>query len=221
MISVITPVYNNWGDFQYALESLENQTFTDWQHIVVHDGPNPKIRERMFNRGYDSYGKRVFIELGRNWHGFMGGDHHPPLPGHPGTRGGRGSRGASVALFATYLAAGDYITYLDADCTYEPDHLRTADAVLKKTGADFVFTQMKRVLDGGQLMDIVGNGTAAWGCIDCNAVVHKAELLKEANWRWGGDADWDLLSRFLANGAGYAYIPAPTVIWRHASSDLW
>lgn len=218
-ISVITPACNNWGELQYCIESIEKQTFKDWQHVIVHDGPNPKMRERLFNRGYDSFGQRVFVELGRNWHGFMGGDAHPPLPGHPGTRGGRGSRSAKAVLFGTFLCSGDYITYLDPDCTYYPNHLQDVDAVIKNTRAGFVYTQMRRELDG-RPFDVIGDGQPRWGAIDCNAVTHKAELLKTANWRWGGDADWDLIAHFLADGADYAYIPDVSVVWCHASNDI-
>jgi glycosyltransferase involved in cell wall biosynthesis len=219
MISIITPTHNNWGELKYCIDSVENQEFEDWQHVIVHDGPNPKLRERMYHMGYAAHGKRVFVELGRNWHGFMGGDDHPPLPGHPGTRGGRGSRGASVALFASYLASGKYITYLDADCTYAPDHLAGVNAVIQAADPDFVYTQMLRVLDG-RPWDVIGDGQPRYGMIDCNAVTHKVELMKKANWRWGGDADWDLLAHFLENGANYAYIPRATVTWRHASDDV-
>lgn len=218
-ISVITPAFNNYPHLQYAIQSMENQTFREWQHIVVHDGPNPKLRERMYHKGYAAQGNKIFLELGRNWHGFMGGDSVPVAPGHPGARGGRGSRGASVALFATYVASGDYITYLDADCEYLPQHLTRAHEVLQATNADFVYSQMQRKLDS-RLWDIVGNGVPGHGTIDCNAVVHKAELLKKANWRWGGDSDWDLIAHFLEGGANYAYIPEPTVIWHHASNDI-
>lgn len=219
-ISVITPAYNNWGELQYCLDSMEAQTFEDWQHIVVHDGPNPRMRAKLFHRGYTAaYGKRVFIELGRNWHGFMGGDNVPTLPGHPGARGGRGSRSSCAVLAATFLASGKYIGYCDADCNLLPDHLKFSHQVLETTNADFTYTQTQRILDG-RPWDIIGNGQPGHGMIDGNSVVHKASLLTTTNWRWGGDSDWDLIARFLLAGASYAFIPETTVVWRHASNDV-
>ena len=220
MISVITPTCRNWPELQRAMASLEAQTCGDWQHVVVADGPDPDLREAMAARGYAGHGQRVFIELGRNWHGFLGGDTGPQTPGSPGARGGRGSRGAEVALIATHLAAGDWITYLDADCEYEPGHLELcAAAAAADPTADFVFTRMKRILDG-RPWDVVGDGTVGYGRIDGNIVVHRAALLKTANWRWGGDADWDVIGRWMDAGARAVYVPQVTVRWHHSSSDI-
>ena len=219
MISVITPTYRNTPDLLKATASLEAQTFRDWQHVVVADGQDQPLRAEMRKRGYRGAGKRVFIELGRNWHSFLGGDHGGQPPGSPGARGGRGSRGAEVALIGTHLAAGDYITYLDADCEYLPQHLELCAKTLESTGADFVFTRMQRDLDGN-VMDVVGNGLVGYGMIDGNIVVHKASLLQLANWRWGGDADWDVIGRWHAAGARAEFIPWVTVHWHHAAGDI-
>ena len=219
MISVITPTHRNWPDLQRAIASLEAQSFTDWQHVVIADGPDPELREQMHARGYGGHGRRVFAELGRNWHTFMGGD-RVMTPGSPGGRGGRGSRGAEAALAATHLAAGDYIAYLDADCEYHPQHLEVLHQRIGETGADLAFAQMERFLDG-QPWDVVGNGTLAHGQADGNMVLHHASLLIWANWRWGGDADWDLISRWQAHGIRAEFVPQVTVRWHHAAADMF
>ena len=219
MISVVTPTYQNLDYLIQAITSLNAQTYKDWQHVVVADGQDPVLRHEMRTRGYRGAGKKVFIELGRNWHGFLGGDHGGQPPGSPGARGGRGSRGAEVAMVGTHLAAGDYITYLDADCMYREDHLELCAKTLDATGCDFVFTQMQRFLDG-RAWDIVGSGNVAYAQIDGNMVVHKAELLARANWRWGGDADWDVIGRWQAGGATSEFIPQVTVYWQHAAGDI-
>ena len=218
MISVLTPTYQNWPELKRAIASLEAQTFTDWQHVVVADGPDPTLRDRMRNLGYRSWGKRVFVELGRNWHGFMGGD-NVMTPGSPGARGGRGSRGAEAGNFATHLASGDYISYLDADCEFYPKHLQLLHERIEQTSADMAFGQMERWLDGNP-WDVVGNGQVCYGQIDGNMIVHHASLLKWANWRWGGDADWDLIGRWASHGVRAEFVPEVTVRWHHAASDI-
>lgn len=223
MISVITATHRNWPELQRAISSLEAQSYDDWQHIIVADGPDDDLRRRMWNLGYPSPGpspkKRAFVELGRNWHGFLGGDGAGQPPGSPGQRGARGSRGVSAYLTATYLAAGDLIAYLDSDCEYTGDHLKLHADALAATGADFTFTQMRRYLDGRE-WDVVGDGTLAHGRVDGNVVVHRAELLRTANWRWGGDADWDLIGRWAAAGARAEFVPEVTVRWHHAAGDI-
>jgi glycosyltransferase involved in cell wall biosynthesis len=219
VISVITPTYRNWPELRNAIASLEAQSYDDWQHVVVADGPDPELREEMAARGYAGHGKRVFIELGRNWHGFLGGDRGSQVPGTPGARGGRGSRGAEVGLVATHLAAGDHIGYLDADCEYLPDHLKVHADALAASGAEFTFTRMLRHIDG-RPQDIVGDGSVAHGRIDGNMVVHRAELLRIANWQWGGDADFGVIGRWAEAGATSWFVPEVTVHWHHASADM-
>ena len=41
-ISVITPLYNREGIVQKTIDSVLNQTFTDWEHIIVDDGSTDK-----------------------------------------------------------------------------------------------------------------------------------------------------------------------------------
>jgi hypothetical protein len=217
-VSIITPAHFNHDELLVAIESLNAQSTNDWQHVIVHDGPNPEMRERLVAWGYGPFGKRVFVELGRNWHGFMGGDACRTPPG-PGARGGRGSRSAEVCNFATHLATGEYIGYLDADCEFRSRHVEVSQAALVSTGADFSYTQVERLIDGNR-WDIIGNGAPCHGTIDGNGVVHKAELLKTANWRWGGDADWDLFGRWLKGGAQCLFIPMTTVTWKHAADDI-
>lgn len=219
MISVITAAYQDWPGLQRAMASLEAQTHRDWQHVVVADGPDPHLRQEMRKRGYRGNGKRVFCELGRNWHGFLGGDAAGQPPGSPGARGARGSRGVSAYLTATYLAGGDWISYLDQDCVFREEHLERCWEALQRTDADFAYTRMRRYLDG-QPWDVVGNGLVGYGMIDGNMVVHKAELLRQANWRWGGDADWDLIGRWAAAGARAEFVPAITVHWHHRTGDV-
>jgi glycosyltransferase involved in cell wall biosynthesis len=219
VISVITATYQNQPELQRAIASLEAQAFTDWQHVVVADGPDPQLRARMCRLGYAPYGQRVFIEMGRNWHGFLGGDGAGQPPGSPGARGARGSRGVSAYLTGTYLASGDHIAYLDSDCEYTPGHLAACAKALEASGADFVFTRMRRYLDG-QPWDVVGDGGIGHGRIDGNLVVHKAGLLRTANWRWGGDADYDLIQRWHQAGATFEHVPEITVFWHHARDDM-
>lgn len=219
MITVITAAWQDWPGLRRAIRSLEAQTWKNWQHVVVSDGQDPDLRGWMHGLGYAGHGKRVFAELGRNWHTFYGGDTAGQPPGSAGARGARGSRGVSAYRTAAYLAAGDHIAYLDQDVEWEPGHLELHAKTLDASAADFTYTRMRRVLDG-QPWDVVGDGTPAHGRIDGNVIVHKAELFTRANWEWGGDADWGLIRAWLAAGATYEYVHEVTVTWHHASGDL-
>ena len=220
MISVITATYRNPEPLRRAIASLEAQVHGDWQHVVVADGPDPELRGMMSGLGYASHGKRVFAELGRNWHSFLGGDSAPQPPGTGGARGPRGSRGVSAYTAACYLAGGDLIAYLDEDCEYTEHHLKLLhDALAAVPHAGFAYARMQRWVDG-HMLDVVGDGTPRHGAIDGNIVLHRAGLLAAANWRWGGDADWDLIRRWVNAGAAWAFVPEVTVRWHHASADM-
>jgi glycosyltransferase involved in cell wall biosynthesis len=218
VISVITPAYHSPDELLRAVASLEAQTYTGWQHVIVADGPDPELREQMAGLGYAGHGRRVFAELGRNWHGFRGGDKGGRGEG-PGERGGRGSRGAEAANVATHLAGGDLIAYLDQDCEYFPHHLEVHAAALAGPEPGFSYTRMQRRIDGKQL-GVVGNGIPGHGRIDGNAVVHRAELLRLANWTWGGDSDWGLIWAWIQAGAKWKFMPEVTVRWYHSASDM-
>jgi glycosyltransferase involved in cell wall biosynthesis len=220
VISVITATYKAGPELEQAIASLEAQTYEDWQHVVVADGPDPELRVRMNDLGYRTHGKRVFVELGRNWHGFMGGDDAPQPSDRPGNRGGRGSRAAMAVMAATFIASGDHIGYLDSDCRFLPRHLELAANALETSGADLVYSKVLRIVNG-RILDVVGDGFVAYGKIDGNGMVHSVELLKDANWRWGGDADWDVIVRWLENEATYEFVPVTTVHWTHAADDLF
>ena len=219
MISVITAAWQDWPGLRRAIASLEMQDCQDWQHVVVSDGPDPELRGRMHARGYAGHGKRVFAELGRNWHSFLGGDGAGQPPGSAGARGARGSRGVTAYRTATHLAAGDLIAYLDQDCEYDPRHLEAHAKTLAATGADFTYTRMRRHIDG-HAWDVIGDGNPGHGRIDGNIVVHRAALLRTANWEWGGDADWGLIRRWIDAGARWEFIPEITVAWHHAADDI-
>jgi len=219
VISVITAAWQPGPEFWRAVNSLNAQAYPDWQHVVVADGPHPALFKQMADLGYQGTGRRVFIELGRNWHGFLGGDGAGQPPGSAGARGARGSRGVTAYRTATHLAAGDLIAYLDQDCEYDPRHLEAHAKTLAATGADFTYTRMRRHIDG-HAWDVIGDGNPGHGRIDGNIVVHRAALLRTANWEWGGDADWGLIRRWIQGGARWEFIPEITVAWHHAASDI-
>lgn len=219
-ISVITATHKNLPELIRATDSLNAQTYQEWQHIVIADGPDPEVQKEMGRRGYRAQGKRIFVQLGRNWHNFLGGDFAPNPPGAFGHRGGRGSRGVTCYKTGTYLASGDYISYLDSDVVFRPDHLEACAKRIKETDADFVFTRMMRFF-GPQPRDVIGTGKVAWGHIDGNMVVHKAELLAQANWEWGGDADFTVIQKWAKLARKIEYIPEITVDWHHELSDIW
>jgi hypothetical protein len=88
--------------------------------------------------------------------------------------------------------------------------VRLLVAALEETGADFAYPKMA-VHGRGEY--VIGTDPPAFGQIDTSMIVHRRELLDVATWRWYpgiATIDWDLVSRWMADGATWVHVPAVT-----------
>src|SRR6266516_4725049 len=103
LVSVITP--HRPGDrydwiFDRCIASVQAQTYSPIEHVIVSDGPDPKLFE-MIGRTATPGAALVFDQL----------------PPNPDPRWGSRARRRGLEL-----ATGDLIAYLDDDDSYRPDH---------------------------------------------------------------------------------------------------
>lgn len=125
-VSVIMPAYNSGPYIDAAISSVREQTFEDWELIVVDDCSTDDTRERV--RAHIDVDARVsIIELPAN----MG------APAGPRNRGVARARGAYVAL-------------LDADDIWHRQKLETQMAVVDRTGTRFCSAGLVDFTDGTQ-----------------------------------------------------------------------
>lgn len=113
-VSVIVPCYNAAQFLVSSLASVECQSFTDWECILIDDCSTDNTADvlREFARK-DSRFIPIFLDK---------------------------NGGASAARNAGFAAArGTYITLLDADDSYVPDRLARLVELIGSTGADLVF----------------------------------------------------------------------------------
>lgn len=129
MVSVIIPVYNVEKFIVQTLECVKNQTYTNWEIILVEDGSRDKSVEII--EDYCNRNPGCRIRLIR-------------LPENMGAAGARNS--------GVMEAGGRYIAYLDADDIWMPDKLEKELKFMEKTGAAFAFT-------GYEFADEAGQGT--------------------------------------------------------------
>lgn len=120
LVSVVIPTKNRPELLQYAIKSLLEQTYENWQAIVVNDGG---CDVESLIRSLDPEGKKVhYVSLGVS-------------------KGPSGSRNVALSL-----AQGEIITYLDDDDVYLPNHLeKVVERIVD--GAAVVFTQVKWVIE--------------------------------------------------------------------------
>jgi glycosyltransferase involved in cell wall biosynthesis len=114
LVSIVTATYNRSNVLRFAIESILRSTFEDWELIVVGDACTDDTAEVV--AGFDD--RRIrFTSMAENF----------------GDQSGPNNVGAS-------LARGRYLTYLNQDDFWFPDHLATSVSFIESTQADFVFS---------------------------------------------------------------------------------
>lgn len=113
-VSVILPVFNGERYIRKAIESVLNQTLTDFELIIVNDGSTDNTLN-IINEFEDS---RIVLISQENL----------------GPGAARNS--------ALEKATGEYVMYLDADDWFSPDAFEIAYAEAKEKDTDFTFYQM-------------------------------------------------------------------------------
>ena len=122
MISVIIPVYNTALYLDKCIQSLVDQKYRDLEIILIDDGSqdeSPAIMKRWAEK--DDRIRPVFKEK---------------------NSGVSDSRNIGLRM-----AKGDYIGFVDSDDWVEPEMYDELVGQLEKTGADIVFSGIKRIED--------------------------------------------------------------------------
>jgi glycosyltransferase involved in cell wall biosynthesis len=102
--SVLLPVYNRENYVRQAVDSVLNQTFSDFELLVIDDGSTDRTPEIL-----KSYGGKLKLIQQRN-------------------------QGPEIARnTAAALAQGEYLVYLDSDDLFLPFALETFDKVIRAT----------------------------------------------------------------------------------------
>lgn len=100
-VSIVIPVFNRESVISRAVDSVLNQSFTNWELLLIDDGSTDKSFQRILD--YSAKDNRIV-----------------PLR-NDNTKGASGARNTGVDA-----AKGKYIAYLDSDDEWEPYHLKTS-----------------------------------------------------------------------------------------------
>ena len=119
LVSVIVPTYNRPQMLADALKSIANQTWDDFEVIIINDG-GIDVTDVIKSSGIAE--KINYISLGRN------------------------SERSYVRNAGLKLARGKYIAYLDDDDIYYPDHLQTLIDTLKQSGNRAAYSDAYRAV---------------------------------------------------------------------------
>ena len=103
MVSVIIPTYGMPQFLRKSIESVANQTYTDWELIIVDDN-NPGTEARLAT-------EKLIKSIAEN-------DNRIRYIKHPHNKNGAAARNTGLAV-----ARGKYISFLDSDDEYMPERL--------------------------------------------------------------------------------------------------
>ena len=120
VVSVVIPVYNAGHGLLDCIQSIQRQTFADFELVAVDDASAD-----------DS--AAILAKYGRS-------DSRIRPVTHPANRGSLAAR-----LTGIREARGEFITFVDADDSLEPDALELAVQKARATGADLVHFGVKAV----------------------------------------------------------------------------
>lgn len=163
-VSIITPCYNSETFIRSTILSVQQQTLTDWEYLLVDDGSTDHsadiIREMAIN---DS---RIKLIQKKN-----GGS-------------------ASARKLGLSMAQGEYIQFLDADDTIDINKLQRQVTLMDQKGLDVSYTDWRLVYIDGHKDDVKGLNCnllrllSVWGTLGTlppHCFVYKREFLTQNN----------------------------------------
>lgn len=193
-VSVVTPTWKrNVLLLNRAIPSVAAQTYPgEIEHIVVSDGPDPALAAQL--------------------PGLHPGPNHSlglhQLPAHQDMC----NRGLVPRLYGAAQAGHDLIAYLDDDNAWRREHLELLVRALLSSGAGFAYSRALCHDRERAVRYTIGTPVPELAQIDTSLIVHRRGLLRTATWNLCGQpADWDLVSRWIAGGASWVFVPDITL----------
>ena len=119
LVSIITPCYNSEKFIFETIKSVQNQTYSNWEMIIVDDCSQDKTVEIIQNCMEDDH-RIHLIQLNKN------------------------SGAAKARNIGIEKITGKYMTFLDADDLWFSDFIQNSITTIQKTGIHFVFSSYRR-----------------------------------------------------------------------------
>lgn len=204
LVSVITPTWQRANELLGLIENIRQQTYRPLQHVIVSDGPDPKMREIAWaaRSGYAAGIHDVDTrceELGRNWSTF--------LPD---------SFCVAPNVVGQLLAAGDYQMLSSDDERFDPDHIESLVTAMEAEGADFAYGRVRMWWVGTSPDRGYDIGTSPPASGQITNVLYRTDLLKRGLYPFkaGMTSDWSCIRQWMDAGATWAFVDRVTMTHR-------
>lgn len=195
LVSVITPTWQRHDLLlNRCVPSVDAQTYQEIEHVIVSDGPDPELAEKLFPPLRSGGRSRWFTSLPSH--------EESPHWGH------------LSRLHGLQLAAGELIAYVDDDDALRPEHCALlAQALADHPEAGFAVSLMASHSVSAETE--IGHGPPSCGNIGTPMIMHRREILEYGTWGPASDfEDWELVNKWLSRDIGYVRIGEVTV-------DVW
>ena len=177
-----------------CIPSVQAQDHPDVEHIVVSDGPDEALRDKLAWPWLDGWQGLWYRELLAH-----GTEEH---------------WGGPARLEGIELASGEYVAYVDDDDELRPGHCRLlAEALDDNPEAGFAVSRM--VQHGPYGDTVIGAGPLALGNVGTPMIMHRRSVLETASWGEPSEfEDWNLVWAWICAGVPYVRVDEIT-------SDAW
>ena len=126
LVTVITPAYNAERFIVKTIQSVQDQTYQNWEHLVVIDCNSKDSTEKLVQE-------------------ISAKDPRVKCIKSPKALGAANNRNVGIDL-----AKGVYLAFLDADDLWTPDKLEKQIGFMQKNNYDFTFTAFTRISEDSQ-----------------------------------------------------------------------
>lgn len=204
LVSIITPVYNAQDFIVDTIESVQSQTYENWELLLIDDCSSDRSAE-LIEEKMKKDNRIKYIKLEKN------------------------SGAAATRNTGLSNAKGRYVAFLDSDDIWRPTKLKKQLDLLKEKGVGFCFTSYRYCQDDGTPTNKVArapekinyNGLLKNTIIGCSTVLVDKKILGDfrmTNVRRGQDtATWLQLLKKV----DYAYgIYEDLVLYRVVEGSL-
>ena len=157
-VSIIIPVYNAEKTIQYCLESILNQTFKDFEIILINDGSRDNSQK--------------ILE-----------DYHMRYPNKIHLLSQKNSGVGKTRNKGIKLARGEFLFFVDNDDYIDSDYLETFIKEIQSSNSDIVIGGYKRVdIDNNKILyrkDTSNNPWTKYKFPGCWAKIYRTQSIKK------------------------------------------
>lgn len=119
LVSIITPTFNSEKFISETIHSVQNQTYENWEMIIVDDGSSDKTIE-------------IINSIAKT---------ENRIRSYPQTQNIGPAKARNIGIDK---ARGKYMTFLDADDIWFPNFVENSIKTIKETNIHFVFSSYRR-----------------------------------------------------------------------------